>query len=956
MSETIRSVGMDPEGMKGNLVDFKVEPDVEQGLCRRDKLGQTVADNVSPESNKVIESLVDQVAALNPIERLLLYLKLPAKSQPGQEVDPLRQPINPLGSRTEITITINWIRTHLEEDPQVSLPKHEVYDEYLGYCQCNTVKPLSTADFGKVMKQVYPQVRPRRLGTRGNSRYCYAGLRKRIKLDTPATPDISSDGRGGGDARDSEEELGSAASFLIREWVEKLLGVKFENLTELALHLLDKMYVDNRSSAAFTLLSTVSRVPPLTVNPQQLDTKPQISPLSTPRSLVDPKRKLSTEPDLVNGKRAKSEPETPRFQPDPPRFQPEPPRFQPDPPRFQPDPPRFLPDPPRIQPDPPDLVLPVSCVGYNSDTSLTNPPIYSRINLNPRPPSSISIDKLPRKKQALAQVCIDGSILVSSLKTEDNKQYKEEGWLDEPIQEKLKSEVWPNDEPADLTTHQFYVSTDKLGSGGSSSDAQEEELARYFTEPENGTVQSAEHKKISQLRELLQKNLKSPSGGSPLGGGAFKRTSLPLRDINKVENNVSVSSTVESLPTLSNRRRVSFNPLTVCEGVSSVPTSSCPVPPSPGTRRRHYSFQPISPKSGALQSPPASPFVSPRSTPVHMLRSRHSSGSALPVHLLPGGGRNHHASGCSDVSRAATYGSASESSTPFISPQGTPIPFNRSRHNSAQPRLCRSRHSSGLSLPTQYANNIQHRFNTMPYSPGALSNLNNPFSPQPSTPLQCTDQEPLYSQVGPGNQFAAVVAEDPRSRHSSAGSDQAPRSAPLSPYNPGPTQGTRVRHQSAGGAIPVATATIHYRPTWQTNGEFSLNNEDVYQPTYSTSQPHTPNHNPSPHNNHVPSPLNNMQQQSPGQQQQQLQSFSYQVGNVPQSVPVTYRNSALDSEFVGDHNDDLDLLIQDEMEGVEEGKDRKEGGDELDLALSALRDCDTDFSKIFTDVENSTNN
>jgi len=46
----------------------------------------------------------------------------------------------------------------------------------------------------------------------------------------------------------------------------------------------------------------------------------------------------------------------------------------------------------------------------------------------------------------------------------------------------------------------------------------------------------------------------------------------------------------------------------------------------------------------------------------------------------------------------------------------------------------------------------------------------------------------------------------------------------------------------------------------------------------------------------------------------------------------------------------------DEIEVVEsEGKDRKEG-DELDLALSALRDCDTDFSKIFTDVENSANN
>ena len=41
------------------------------------------------------------------------------------------RPLNPLGSRHEIQLTITWIRTHLEEDPQVSLPKHEVYDDYL---------------------------------------------------------------------------------------------------------------------------------------------------------------------------------------------------------------------------------------------------------------------------------------------------------------------------------------------------------------------------------------------------------------------------------------------------------------------------------------------------------------------------------------------------------------------------------------------------------------------------------------------------------------------------------------------------------------------------------------------------------------------------------------------------------------------------------------------------------
>ena len=64
------------------------------------------------------------------------------------------------------------------------------------YCNDNGLKALSTADFGKVMKQVYPQVRPRRLGTRGNSRYCYAGLKKRVKLEEPRTPDCIAENGG----------------------------------------------------------------------------------------------------------------------------------------------------------------------------------------------------------------------------------------------------------------------------------------------------------------------------------------------------------------------------------------------------------------------------------------------------------------------------------------------------------------------------------------------------------------------------------------------------------------------------------------------------------------------------------------------------------------------------------------------------------------------------------------
>lgn len=59
------------------------------------------------------------------------------------------------------------------------------------YCNANKIKPLSQADFGKVMKQVYPKVRARRLGTRGKSRYCYSGLKRRHKLDAPVLPDLA---------------------------------------------------------------------------------------------------------------------------------------------------------------------------------------------------------------------------------------------------------------------------------------------------------------------------------------------------------------------------------------------------------------------------------------------------------------------------------------------------------------------------------------------------------------------------------------------------------------------------------------------------------------------------------------------------------------------------------------------------------------------------------------------
>lgn len=85
----------------------------------------------SEESKTRIQEIFSQIEQLKIEEKLLLYLKLPLSlTNSGATVDPLRQPLNPLGNRYEIHQTIMWIKTHLEEDPDVSLPKQEVYEEY----------------------------------------------------------------------------------------------------------------------------------------------------------------------------------------------------------------------------------------------------------------------------------------------------------------------------------------------------------------------------------------------------------------------------------------------------------------------------------------------------------------------------------------------------------------------------------------------------------------------------------------------------------------------------------------------------------------------------------------------------------------------------------------------------------------------------------------------------------
>ncbi|XP_042609003.1 DNA-binding protein RFX7-like isoform X2 [Cyprinus carpio] len=207
-----------------------------------------------------VESILQDVEKFTDIEKLYLYLKLPSGPSSGND----KSDQNSMSSsRTQQMYAFNWIRNHLEEHPETSLPKQEVYDEYKSYCDNLGYHPLSAADFGKIMKNVFPNMKARRLGMRGKSKYCYSGLRKKAFVHMPSLPNLelhkSGDGcellESTGQSPSAEDEMRSAACGLVCEWAQKVLSRQFDSVEELARFLLNSHYIGTKSMAALTVMT-----------------------------------------------------------------------------------------------------------------------------------------------------------------------------------------------------------------------------------------------------------------------------------------------------------------------------------------------------------------------------------------------------------------------------------------------------------------------------------------------------------------------------------------------------------------------------------------------------------------------------------------------------------------------------------------------------------------------------
>lgn len=229
-------------------------------------------------------------------------------------------------------------------------------------------------------------------------------------------------------------------------------------------------------------------------------------------------------------------------------------------------------------------------------------------------------------------------------------------------------------------------------------------------------------------------------------------TNMPV----SLDQTLSVPAPVPCSPNTRGRFFTPISPQTtpLPEGMAILPALSSPILPS--------TTDMVSVAVGTSSQPPSatsSPFVSPRSTPVPWTRSRHSSGHST-----------YSGTPRQTPFQAVDSGVSSISGSPFVSPQSTPVTSVRSRHcssynpskaftngyNGALPG--RARHSSG---------------------PGGPCHLVSPRS-APLSPMVGESSTQTYGFSFPS------LGETPtllRSRHNSASSaaPPSPQSAPLSP-------------------------------------------------------------------------------------------------------------------------------------------------------------------------------
>lgn len=161
---------------------FPNSPDFKRPITPLNRL-RTPLQTASPRRKWREEELVTmtrlaQDAATMPMGDLAAAIRT---AERGGEVAPILEPLAPgAGGKYERfhhLFGLVWISTFCEWLPANIEPRSHIYARYVAMCAAHTLTPLTSASLGKLVHLWFPNIKTRRLGTRGRSKYHYCGIK-----------------------------------------------------------------------------------------------------------------------------------------------------------------------------------------------------------------------------------------------------------------------------------------------------------------------------------------------------------------------------------------------------------------------------------------------------------------------------------------------------------------------------------------------------------------------------------------------------------------------------------------------------------------------------------------------------------------------------------------------------------------------------------------------------------
>lgn len=83
---------------------------------------------------------------------------------------------SPLGEKSRQVFGMSWLLRNCEKQRDSNVPRNQIYAAYVATCTELNLRPLNHASFGKLVRTCFPDIRTRRLGVRGKSKYHYCGI------------------------------------------------------------------------------------------------------------------------------------------------------------------------------------------------------------------------------------------------------------------------------------------------------------------------------------------------------------------------------------------------------------------------------------------------------------------------------------------------------------------------------------------------------------------------------------------------------------------------------------------------------------------------------------------------------------------------------------------------------------------------------------------------------------